>query len=198
MDSRKKAIETFRLKAKMHVNEYKRDLIRLEDQLKKVVPLVKESNQMATQLGRCVKFEARLVTYIPESTVEDPLSPIEELLTQKQTELMVRVILHNPRSDMRREWYWQVEPFSDRIAGMRIVWQKWMLEQIMCMLHVPEDPFWSAPIPQLIGTTYLYLAPIAYGSCSQWVPIVNSRGEKQGELRVHLTPTRKTSRRRSS
>ena len=36
MDSRKRAIETFRAKAKLHVNEYKRDLFRLEDQLKKV------------------------------------------------------------------------------------------------------------------------------------------------------------------
>ena len=192
MDSRKRAIETFRMKAKAHVNEYKRDLIRLEDQLKKVVPLVKEANQMATQLGRCVKFEATLVTYIPESHVDDPLSPVEELLTQKVTDLMVRVVLHNPRSDMRREWFWQVEPFSDRIAGMRIVWQKWMLEQVMNTLHVPDDPFWSAPVPQLIGSAYLYLAPLAYACpCSQWIPIVNYRGEKQGEIRAHLTPTQK-------
>ena len=192
MDSRKRAIETFRMKAKAHVSEYKRDLIRLEDQLKKVVPLVKEANQMATQLGRCVKFEASLVTYIPESHVEDPLSPIEELLTQKVTELMVRVVLHNPRSDMRREWFWQVESFSDRIAGMRIVWQKWMLEQVMNTLHVPDDPFWSPPVPQLIGSAYLYLAPLAYACpCSQWIPIVNYRGEKQGEIRAHLTPTEK-------
>ena len=191
MDSRKRAIESFRAKAKLHVNEYKRDLIRLEDELKRTVPQVKEANQMATQLGRCVKFEASLVTYIPESHVDDPLSPIEELLTQKVTELMVRCILHNPRSDMKREWYWQPQVFSDRIARMREVWQKWMLEQIMNTLHVPDDPFWSAPASQLIGSAYLYLAPVAYCcSVSQWIPIVSHRGEKQGELRVHLTPTK--------
>ena len=105
---------------------------------------------------------------------------------------MVRVVLHNPRSDMRREWFWQVEPFSDRIAGMRVVWQKWMLEQVMNTLHVPDDPFWSAPAPQLVGSAYLYLAPVAYCCpCSQWVPIVNYRGEKQGEIRAHITPTEK-------
>jgi len=189
MDSRKRAIETFRAKATLHVNEFKRDLIRLEELLQRSVPLVKEANQMATQLGRCVKYEATLVTYIPESTVDDPLSPIEELLTQKVTELMVRCVLHNPRSDMKREWFWQPQVFSDRIARMRDVWQKWMLEQVMATLHVPEDPFWSAPVSQLIGSAYLYLAPVAYSSkCSQWVPVVNYRGEKQGELRVHLTP----------
>ena len=145
---------------------------------------------MASQLGRCVTFEASLVTYIPESTVDDPLSPIEELLTQKVTELMVRCILHNPRSDMRREWYWQPQVFSDRIARMREVWQKWMLEQLMNTLHVADDPFWAAPTYQLIGSAYCYLAPVAFCcACSEWVPIVNYRGEKQGELRVHLTPT---------
>ena len=49
-------------------------------------------------------------------------------------------VLHNPRSDLRREWYWQPQVFSDRIARMRDVWQKWMLEQVMATLHVPEDP----------------------------------------------------------
>ena len=61
----------------------------------------------------------------------------------------------------------------------------------MNTLHVPDDPFWSAPASQLIGSAYLYLAPVAYCcSVSQWVPIVSHRGEKQGELRVHLTPTK--------
>ena len=83
MDSRKRAIEIFRAKAKAHVSEYKRELIRLEDTLQKVNPLVKEANQLAAQLGRCVSFSATLVTYIPESIIDDPLSPVEELLTQK-------------------------------------------------------------------------------------------------------------------
>jgi len=190
MDSRKKAIESFRAKAKMHINEYKRDLIRLEDDLQRTVPLVKEANQMGAQLGRCVKFHSNLVTYIPESKVNDPLSPVEELLTQKVTELMVCCTLHNPRTDMKREWFWQPQVFSDKISQMRTVWQKWMLEQTMIQLHTSEDPFWSKPVPQLIGSAYLYLAPIAYcTACSQWVPVVDHRGTKQGELRVHLTPT---------
>lgn len=42
-----------------------------------------------------------------------------------------RCVLHNPRSDMRREWFWEPEPFCDRIGRMRAVWAKWMLEQIM-------------------------------------------------------------------
>ena len=40
---RKRAIELFAMKSKQHVSEYKRDLIRLEEQLKKVVPRVKEA-----------------------------------------------------------------------------------------------------------------------------------------------------------
>jgi len=191
LDKRKAAIDSFKTKTKIHVNEYKRELYRLEDALKKVAPLVKEANQMAQQLGRCVSYEAKLVTHIPESHVDDPLSPVEELLTQKVIELVVQCVLHNPRSDMRREWFWEPEPFCDRIGRMRAVWAKWMLEQIMVPVHTLEDPFWSAPQQQAIGTAYLYLAPIAYCCpCKQWVPILDHAGKKQGELSVVLKPTK--------
>lgn len=172
------------------MNEYKRDLIRLEDALSKVVPRIKEANQLATTLGRCVKFEAVLVTSIQESKVDAPLSPVEELLTQKLTHLYVRAVLHNPRSDMRRDWFWEPEVFFDRIGKMREVWMKWMLEQVMCDLHTKGDPFWTPPEQQLVGTAYLYLAPLAY-RCAQaiWVPIHNFAGKREGELRVALTPT---------
>jgi len=191
MDKRKKAIDSFRSKAKVHVNEYKRELYSLEDQLKRVVPLVAEANQMATQLGRCVSFEARLVVHIPESLVDDPLSPVEELLTQKQIELLVKCALHNPRTDMKREWFWPPEVFYNKIGDMRKAWQKWMLEQIMIPLHSGDDPFWSPPAPQLIGSAYLYLAPVAYCCpAKQWVPIYDYAGTKQGELSVVLKPTK--------
>lgn len=36
MDQRAAAIEAFKMRAKAHVSEYKRDLIRLEEQLSKV------------------------------------------------------------------------------------------------------------------------------------------------------------------
>ena len=75
MDRRQRSIEAFKMRAKAHVSEYRRELIRLEEQLGKVVPRVKEANTMGVQLGRCVKFEARMVTTVPESGVEDVLSP---------------------------------------------------------------------------------------------------------------------------
>jgi len=191
MDRRKASIESFSAKAKAHVNEYKRELYALEDQLKKVMPVVMEANQMAKQLGRCVSYEAKLVTHIPQSHLIDPLSPVEELLTQKVIELLIKVTLHNPRTDMKREWYWDTEPFFDRLGRMRLVWQKWMLEHVMVPTHSPEDPFWSPPKPQLVGFAYLYLAPVAYCCpCKQWVPIYNHAGAKQGELSVVLKPTK--------
>jgi hypothetical protein len=45
--------------------------------------------------------------------VDAPLSPVEELLTQKLTHLYVRAVLHNPRSDMRRDWFWEPEVTYD-------------------------------------------------------------------------------------
>ena len=130
MDSRKAAIDQFRLRSKAHVHEYKRELIRLEEQVVKLAPRIKEANTMSTQLGRCVKFQARLITSIPESSIDDILSPVEELYTQKQTCLAVLATLYNPRTDQSREWFWDSEPFFDRMAGMREMWKKWMLEQV--------------------------------------------------------------------
>ena len=83
MEDRKKAIDVFRVRATRHVNEYRRELIRLETELKKVLPMVREGNQMARVLGRLVKMEPTLLTHVPESTIDDVLSPLEELYTQK-------------------------------------------------------------------------------------------------------------------
>ena len=81
MEDRKKAIDVFRVRATRHVNEYRRELIRLETELKKVLPMVREGNQMARVLGRLVKMEPTLLTHVPESTIDDVLSPLEELYT---------------------------------------------------------------------------------------------------------------------
>ena len=49
--------------------------------------MVREGNQMARVLGRLVKMEPTLLTHVPESTIDDVLSPLEELYTQKVTPL---------------------------------------------------------------------------------------------------------------
>lgn len=82
--------------------------------------------------GRGVKFEAALVTYIPQSMA---LSPVEELLTQKVTELLIRVTLSNPRTNDKRDWLWSPEPFFDRVGHMRTAWQEWMLKSIEPSMH---------------------------------------------------------------
>jgi len=174
---------------KLHLSEYKRELIRLEEALRKVLPLIKESNVMAGSLGRCVKFEAALLTHIPQSMA---YAPVEELLTQKVTSLQIRCVLANPRTEESREWHWSPEHFYDRIGLMRQAWMEWMLKEQAVPMHSPADPFWTKPVSQLVGTAYVYLAPVAFGCVtSDWVPIANYRGERQGELRVHLKPSTK-------
>ena len=76
-------------------------LCRAQEALKKVMPMLSEANALASQLGRGVSFEAALVTTIPES---HGLSPIEELYTQKTSDLLVRVVLANPRTNAKRDW----------------------------------------------------------------------------------------------
>ena len=62
-----------------------------------------------------------------------------------------------------------------------------MLKSIPMEMHSSSDPFWSQPAGQMIGSSYLYLAPVAYGvPVSEWIPIVNYRGES---LTLTLTLT---------
>ena len=108
------------------------------------------------------------------------------------TELLVRVVLSNPRTNESRDWLWDAEVFADRVGYMRTAWQDWMLKSIACPMHTTSDPFWSAPRTQHVGDAYMYLAPVAYGvPLTEWIPILNYRAEKLGELRVHITPKTK-------
>ena len=184
MDSRKRAMESYKARVKIHLSEYKRELMRLEEGLKRVLPAVSEANLLAHSLGRIVRFDAALITQIPQAMA---FSPVEELLTQKVTDLMVRCVLHNPRTDEQRDWFWGAEAFFDRLGHMRNAWQEWMLKSIPMEMHSSSDPFWSQPAGQMIGSSYLYLAPVAYGvPVSEWIPIVNYRGES---LTLTLTLT---------
>ena len=56
--------------------------------------MVTEANQMAQLLGRPIVMEAKLITRLPDSSSSTDvhiLSPVEELYTQKSTELHVQV-----------------------------------------------------------------------------------------------------------
>jgi len=191
MDVRGEAIEAYKTRIKIHLSEYKRELIRLEESLKKLMPLIDESNVLADQLGRGVHFAPTLMTIIPQTA---SLSPVEELLTQKMTDLLVRVLLSNPRTNEKRFWMWPPELFYERVAHMRNTWQDWMLKSQAPPSHTPADPFWSPPRSQHVGDAYVYLAPVAYGvAMSMWTPIYNYRAERMGEVRVHIKPkTEKT------
>ena len=76
------------------------------------------------------------------------------------TELLVRVVLSNPRTNESRDWLWDAEVFADRVGYMRTAWQDWMLKSIACPMHTTSDPFWSAPRTQHVGDAYMYLARV--------------------------------------
>jgi len=189
MDKRAAAIDEYKHRVRIHLAEYKRELIRMEDALRKLLPLISEANALAGQLGRGVTFSPALVTVIPQSMT---LSPVEELLTQKVTDLLVKIELSNPRTNAKRDWMWPPELFFDRVGHMRNAWQEWMLKEIPLLQHSPSDPFWSPPRSQHVGDAYLYLAPVAYGvAFDEWIPILNYQAQMCGELHVVLKPKTK-------
>ena len=144
--------------------------------------MVSEANQMAHILGRPIVMEAKLITRLPEpGQLDDVLSPVEELYTQKSTELHVQAVYRNARTGKGRSWLWELDQFYERIFVMRDCWMRWMLTQEAGPLRTEGDPFWSPPLPQELGKAYLYLAPLAHRvETSQWLPIVDQSGTSAG------------------
>jgi len=114
-------------------------------------------------------------------------------MTQKTNELFVRVIVSNPDSSRKREWFWTPDYFFEQVGQMRILHQVSSSDAAFKLpMHTLDDPFWSPPEMQRIGDAYLYLAPVAYGvGLDQWIAIHNYRGDAVGDVHVQLSPKTK-------
>jgi len=187
LDSRIAQVAAFRKQREASIATYRRDLIRLEETLVRLNPVVGEANAMATQMGRKVAFGIKLVTNIPEVAAA---SPLDELWADKTTDVMVRVTMTGHTDEIRRSWLWTVDEFYDRIFMIRDQFALHLRAQPTLARNKPGDPFWAPPKPEVIGKAFLYLTPLAHrSSFSDWLPIVDSAGKTQGELKVSLKCT---------
>jgi len=189
LEAKVASVGKFRKQREASLAAYRRDLIRLEETLVRLNPVVGEANAMAKQMGRRVEFAIKLVTNIPEAISS---SPLEELWSEKTTECMVRSTLFGHTDEVKRSWLWSVDEFYDRVFLMRdqfTLYLRGKLDEISPRRSA-GDPFYMPPKPEVIGKAFLYLTPIAHRSAiSDWLPIVDISGKSQGELKVSLRCT---------
>jgi len=189
LEAKVASVGAFRKQREAAIATYRRDLIRLEETLVRLNPVVGESNAMAKQMGRRVEFAIKLVTNIPEAVSS---SPLEELWSEKTTECMVRATLYGHTDEVKRHWLWTVDEFYDRVFMMRDQFTLYLRGKTdeVAPRRSTLDPFWAPPKPEVIGKAFLYLTPVAHrAATSDWLPIVDITGKTQGELKVSLKCT---------
>jgi len=180
LDEKIKSVDGLRKAREASIAQYRRDLLRLEDTLLRLNPVVGESNAIATQMGRKVAMAIKLVTTIPEQVNQS-----EELWAGKTTDLMIKVTLTGHTAEVSRSWLWSVDEFYERIFVMREQYQLFLRQQAVAPRRSPGDPFWAPPRPELIGKAFFFLTPLAHrAGFADWLPILDMTGKTQGELRV--------------
>ena len=158
----------------------KRQTKKIEEQLGALMPLVNEANSMAEELGKGVRFEARLS--VKGGVVH--LSTVDELSNLKTIDIMIRVL----SQENGNIWQWPSSKFESRLYMMRELYQQ-------TQDHGPQtvakaaDPFWDPPEAVEVGKAYVYLKAL-----SQLVEIegefavVDYKGDEQGSLEVQVYP----------
>lgn len=124
---------------------------RVEKQLGEILPLVNEANIAATDLGRSIKFNTKMVKRI------DPFLK-DGQMKSGQTEIVVKV-----DNDEDKYFYeWPAEKFRNRLYIIKDVLEEFFETGIKPVLDKDTDPFWDPPNPILIGQSFLQLEPLGY------------------------------------
>lgn len=92
-----------------------RHTAKLEQELMTIIPLINEANMMASELGKHVKFEARL-------TVTENGHGLDDDLAMKAINIMIRMTSTTNNS----EWNWSTVKFDTRIHLMRELYQSFL------------------------------------------------------------------------
>ncbi|MES1911981.1 MAG: hypothetical protein MHM6MM_004331 [Cercozoa sp. M6MM] len=162
----------------------KREVRKLENQLRKLVPLVNEANTYCSELGRALKFEAKMTVKAPRTVCVEPTDELRHLKT-----IQVIVKVSSTLENDAQTWNWSTEKFENRLVLMRDVYHKVLDAGQPLTFEQADDPFYDPPEPVEIGRSYCYLKAL-----SQLVEIendfciVNFKGQQQGNLRVEIWP----------
>lgn len=150
----------------------KNDMI-LQEDLVQMLPMIGETNAMAEELGKKVKFEVMLV------------SPQARGLKEGRTEVKVKM----KSSEDDAEWIWDRNKFLNRKFLMQEMYQNYVDGDDW---DVPEerDPFWEPYDAEvLIGSAHMYLQSLAYMiEVEESLAVNDHKGNEHGLLQVEAFP----------
>jgi hypothetical protein len=142
---------------------------RLDEQLIRMLPLIKDGNDMANEMNKKVKYDLKIV------------------IKNNQPLLNIQVLdrLKNPP----KVSLWQPDEFENRLVKIRERYRIWQQDQENYQeVHETRDPFYDSYI-NLVGTVRVSLKPLAMKEVQeQHAEILDSDGEPQGFLHVALEP----------
>lgn len=153
---------------------------KLEEELAALMPTINEANLMAEELGKPIKFEARLA--VKSSAVS--IGTVEEMKNLKQIEINIRVT--NTKNG--NLWNWTPTKFENRLFIMRELYQEF-LDYGPRDVPPSKDPFWDPPEAFEIGKAYVYLKALSQlVEIENEFAIVDYKGDEQGKLSVEIYP----------
>lgn len=167
------------LKLKKKREEEQRIL--LEQNLLQLIPLVLEANSMSTELRKGVRFQTKLIAYLKDDGKGKQ---------ETHTDLGIQVI--NMKTGKKAMW--NFDKFQNRYYLMQELYQNYLfsLENDTEFTVDPEkDPFYDSENndASMVGISMLYLKALSHKIDMQiFTPIINNKGEKQGELECAVIP----------
>lgn len=146
----------------------------LQEDLVQMVPMVNESNAMAEELKKPVRFEILLV------------SPQARGLKEGRTE--VKVKMKSTVDDA--EWIWDRNKFVNRTYLMKEMFQNYYDGEEDWDLPEESDPFWEPDDAEVfIGSVQVYLQSLAYLiEVEESLTITDPKGNEKGQLQVEAYP----------
>mmetsp|Transcript_9199 Transcript_9199/g.33964 ORF Transcript_9199/g.33964 Transcript_9199/m.33964 type:complete len:1091 (-) Transcript_9199:60-3332(-) len=153
----------------------------LEQNLLQLIPLVLEANSMSGELRKGVRFQTKLIAYLKDDGKGKQ---------ETHTDLGIQVI--NVKTG--KKYMWNYDKFQNRYYLMQELYQNYLfaMENDTEFSVDPEkDPFYDFESNEshLVGISMLYLKALSHRIDMQiFTPIINNKGEKQGELECAVIP----------
>lgn len=150
--------------------EQRKNLLVEEDMIK-MLPLVAEANQIASELNKLVEFKM-------------------QLRTNRAGETQVMVMMNANGSDAT--WTWDKDKFTNRSYMMREMYQTFIDDGEQAMNEQwpqEKDPFFDPPEPQAVGTADVYLSSLSYLiEIEDDFTVVDHAGNELGNCAVEIWP----------
>ncbi|XP_043916132.1 kinesin-like protein KIF28P [Protopterus annectens] len=140
----------------------------------KIMPLVKEANQMSKELRKDLKFEIEVKNLaISDSRGHD----LEKEIIVKVTNQVTSQV-----------WVWSKAKFINRKFLMEELYQHY-LDGECTRVDKEYDPFWDPVEAICLGSAHVWLQPLAYCiKVEEQVEFLNWEGKVEAVLQIHLNP----------